>query len=228
MKKQLLAMAVASLAVSISSQVFAQSKFEGAYGQIGVGYESINPSISSIQSVRSSTGVAYPYTTSINSSSGFNGAITAGYNFAITKEYLLGIGVDYSPLQSASNSYTYTNATLGTVNGNSKKQNAYTVFLSPGYAIDQDKLIYAKVGYTGAYVKDTDNSTVPNRSNNYTGYALGFGYKQIISGGFYGFGEANYLSYNEKTSTTNDGTYVTTSKSSSNVFNLLVGVGYKF
>jgi hypothetical protein len=66
---------------------------------------------------------------------------------------------------------------------------------------------------------------------------LGLGYKQIISGGWYGFGEVNYASYGNKTVSTsynstvvNVGSVPTTATStiSANTMNVLLGVGYKF
>ena len=82
------------------------------------------------------------------------------------------------------------------------------------------------MGYTGASF-DTGGDTT-----NYTGYSLGLGYKQIISGGLYGFGEVNYASYGNQTSSQSgvvSGSVLSTSvTSSANVTNLLVGLGYKF
>ena len=59
---------------------------------------------------------------------------------------------------------------------------------------------------------------------NLAGYSLGLGYKQIISGGLYGFAEGNYLSYPNKSITDAVGTY----NVNANSMSFLVGVGYKF
>ena len=109
--------------------------------------------------------------------------------------------------------------------GSYQKKNSYNIFVSPGMTVGSDGLAYAKVGYTGASV-DTGGTT------NYTGYSLGLGYKQFFSGNWYGFGEVNYASYGNQTSTQSAvvaGRTLTTSiTSSANITNLLVGVGYKF
>ncbi len=223
MKKKLLAAAIISLS---ASGVMAQSAFEGAYGQIGIGYESVMPSTNSYQLTSGSTVI--PLSTSTNNANSFTGTVTVGYMFPVQKDFLLGIGAEYSPLQgqSASTSLSSPNITPNTVSGEYKKKNSYNIFLSPATPVGKDGLLYGKVGYTGVQIDSGENT-------NYTGYSLGLGYKQIISGGFYGFGEANYFSYGNKTESTtgtlsNGTAYTISGKSSANVFNLIVGVGYRF
>lgn len=207
----------------------AQSKFEGAYGQIGVGYESVTPSFSNSNFTVSGVGTA-PINTSISSSNGFSGAVTVGYMATITKDFLLGAGIDYSPI--AGQKANYSGSVLGTSlgNGSYNKVNSYNLFLSPATPVGTDGLLYGKVGYTGATIKDTFGSNSTN--TNFTGYSLGLGYKQIITGGLYGFGEFNYMSYGNKTATASEtiaGYTVSSSiTSNANAYNLLVGLGYRF
>ena len=103
--------------------------------------------------------------------------------------------------------------------------------MSPALAVDKDKLVYAKVGYTGASTQTTYAGS-NNPTTNFTGYSLGLGYKQIIQGGLYGFVEGNYFSYGNQTSNlsgTISGTaYTTTATVNANAYNLLAGIGYKF
>ena len=71
-----------------------------------------------------------------------------------------------------------------------------------------------------------------SQTQNLNGYSLGLGYKQFFAGNWYGFGEANYFSYNNVTETTNVkvGSYNLRFSDTvgMNVYNFLVGVGYKF
>jgi opacity protein-like surface antigen len=63
------------------------------------------------------------------------------------------------------------------------------------------------------------------------GYSLGLGYKQIISGGWYGFGEVNYAMFgNASLNKSKFGEiYVSTTGSfKANSMNVLVGLGYRF
>jgi outer membrane immunogenic protein len=190
---------VAAAATVMASSVMAQSAFEGAYGQIGIGYQSTKPAIDGVN---------------FSSSNGFGSSVGLGYTFAVDKTFLLGVGAEYSPI--ASSSATGTGETAFQY----KNQNTYNIFVSPGIAINKDALAYAKVGYTGTSIKVQDGGPTWNLS----GYSLGLGYKQIISGGLYGFAEGNYFSYGNKTITDDVGPY----KVNANSMNLLVGVGYKF
>jgi hypothetical protein len=222
-------LALAGVATFSSMQVHAQSKFDGAYGQVGVGYESVAPSYSNSNFTVVGVGTA-PINTSISNANGFTGVVTVGYMATITKDFLLGIGAEYSPI--AGQKANYSGSVLGTSlgNGSYNKENAYNIFLSPATPIGADGLLYGKVGYTGATIKDTFGSSSTN--TNYTGYSLGLGYKQIIQGGLYGFGEFNYMSYGNQTASatgTVSGYTVNSSiTSNANAYNLIVGLGYKF
>jgi outer membrane immunogenic protein len=222
-------LALVGVATFSSMQVHAQSKFDGAYGQVGVGYESIAPSYSNSNFTVVGVGTA-PINTSISNANGFTGVVTVGYMATITKDFLLGIGAEYSPI--AGQKANYSGSVLGTSlgNGSYNKENSYNIFLSPATPIGADGLLYGKVGYTGATIKDTFGSSSTN--TNYTGYSLGLGYKQIIQGGLYGFGEFNYMSYGNQTASatgTVSGYTVNSSiTSNANAYNLIVGLGYKF
>lgn len=193
---------VAAAATVMAGSVMAQSAFEGAYGQLGVGYQS--------SKAKSDVPITF------DSANGFASVVAAGYNFSITKEFLLGIGAEYSFVPTSEANLTYTDSDTGLpATEKYKNQNTYNIFLSPGYAISKDSLAYAKVGYTGTSYKFATST------ENLSGYSLGLGYKQIINGGLYGFAEGNYFSYGNKTA---EGGV----KINGNSMNLLVGVGYKF
>jgi hypothetical protein len=225
MKKQLL---VAALLTASATGAMAQSKsFEGAFGQIGIGYENVSPSLNNYQFTSGSTNL--PLASSASSTNSFVGTVTIGYMAAIQKDFLLGLGVEYSPLQGESGNATLSNSNLvpSSISSSFKKKDSYNIFLSPATPVGKDGLLYGKVGYTGAQLDSGGDKT------NYTGYSLGLGYKQFISGGFYGFAEGNYFSYGNKSESTTaalqDGTpYTISGKSNANAYNLLIGVGYKF
>lgn len=225
MKAKLL---VVSLCAMGMSGAFAQSSFEGFYGQVGIGYENVNPSTSSSGLTISGVGTL-PLSTSISSQGSFVGVATLGYTAAITKDFLLGIGVDYEPLNSQSGNFSY-GYNGNTLNGTWKKQNSYNIFLSPATPIGKDGLLYGKVGYSGAQIQSTERGF--SYTTNLSGYLLGLGYKQIISGGFYGFGEVNYASYGNVTKTytdTSSGVNASVSNTlGANSMNAVIGIGYKF
>jgi opacity protein-like surface antigen len=211
MKRKLL---VAALLTVVGTGAIAQSAFEGFYGQVGIGYESVTPSFTG------GSVSGYNYSASGNNSNSFAGTVGIGFNVAVTPTFLLGLGAEYSPIAGDKANYTLTVPGVGSGTSQYNKKNSYNIFVSPSIAIDKDKLAYAKVGYTGATV---DYSCSGCSSDNLTGYSLGLGYKQIISGGLYGFGEVNYSKYGN----VNVGGGATGSFSAS-ATNVLAGLGYKF
>jgi outer membrane immunogenic protein len=76
-------------------------------------------------------------------------------------------------------------------------------------------------------------STVPYQTVTLSGYNLGLGYKQIITGSLYWLAEANYASFSNKTATiglTNSiaGASSGTMSFGGSGYNFLAGVGYRF
>lgn len=235
MKKLAGLLAVAGLTSLASMQVNAQSNFEGFYGQIGIGYESIAPSLNygNVNVTNNGSPIAsLPISSSISNSNSFAGTVTAGYNFSVSKDFLLGIGAEYSPIAGSKANFSGSNPTLGTLNGQWNKENSFNIFLSPATPIGKDGLLYGKVGYTGASLKSQYNTGGSSSSANLNGYSLGIGYKQFISAGLYGFGEVNYASYSNHNynDSATSGTYRVTQTTtvSANAMNVMVGVGYKF
>jgi hypothetical protein len=226
MNKKLL---VAALFVASSTGTFAQSAFDGAYAQVGIGYQSSTPS--STNGSQTMGGTTYSRNTSYSSTSDFTGTVTIGYMGTVRNNFLLGIGAEYSPIAGSNTNATTSGGGLVTATSQYKVKNSYNIFLSPAFTVDKDKLVYGKVGYTGTSTQTTFAGS-NNPTTNFTGYSLGLGYKQIIKGGFYGFVEGNYFSYGNQTSNlsgTISGTaYTTTSTVNANAYNLLAGVGYKF
>jgi len=199
----------------------AQSDFEGFYAQAGVGYEKVSPLFSG------GTVLGNNYSASGKNPEGFAGAVGVGYNFTLTPNFLLGIGAEYSPIEGHSD---YT-ASISTFVGELSvtkyylRKDLFNLFVSPSLLIEKDKMVYAKIGYTGATIS-TDGLTIQMN-----GYSLGLGYKQIISGGWYGFGEVNYAMFgNASLNKSKFGEiYVSTTGSfKANSMNVLVGLGYRF
>lgn len=223
MEKLIVLISGALLAISAS----AQSKFEGVYGQAGVGYESVSPKYTASGSIG---GVNLTGNTSISSPNSFNGTITLGFLASVTKDFLLGAGAEYSPIAGQKANYRAGAAGVTVYQGQYNKENSYNIFISPATPVGQDGLLYGKVGFTGATTKDTHEGGSDN--TNYQGYSLGAGYKQIIQGGLYGFGEANYFKYDNQTKNANGVVsgvqWRTSTTTSANAFNIMAGIGYKF
>lgn len=240
MKKLLVAAAVASLAGTAN----AQSAFEGFYGQISTGYE--NNSVGNTNLAVSQSAIRGFRARSFIDQNGGNATnetmpliVGLGYTFAINSQFTLGIGADYSTLSSKTNTIQYTTPTIANRENriNYELSNRYSIYLSPGYVIDKDKLAYLKAGYANQKIQQFDGTSGNfEGSTNMNGYLLGLGYKQLIRAGFYVFGEANYYSFsntniNFSGSTTAPrlgGAFNQVSNPNTTTYNLLVGVGYKF
>lgn len=232
MKSTKLLLALAATAVVGSAS--AQSAFQGFYGQIATGYE--NNTIQNTPVVVVNQGQTYTSSGSGTASAGGTPLIVGlGYTFSLAPQFTLGLGADYSTLSQTTGSATGYFSPTDSAVLKYKISNRYNVFLAPGYAIDKDKLAYFKVGYSNQKVEaqnaDGGGGTLGSATTG--GYVLGLGYKQIISGGFYGFAEANYYSYAKptisKSYTEDNGTNsVASVNPGNNAYNVLVGVGYKF
>ena len=235
MKNIKLAILTSTLIGLSCSSAFAQSKtnaWEGAYGQIGIGYEIYSPS--------SATGTAtipmlgtFPNTSSGQNADGLTGKFSLGYNFGINSSYVLGIEASMYPghSQSAATSSTTTLPPMfggpQTVNGTYRAANVWVVSFIPGFAIDKDRLAYLKLGYSGGTI-ESSSAIFSQQNISVGGFATGLGYKQMFGDSFYGFGEVNYAAFSPKSVSiaTDAGTINSTTKGTGTDF--IVGVGYRF
>lgn len=247
----------------------AQSSFAGFYGQASTGYESnqlggLSGTAKTNLNVNTDLNISGPSQT-------FGGAplvLGAGYHLQASDKWLIGLGADYSALTQASSNIALNNTNYPgntsipsgqtvTSNGASMQlSNRFNLFVTPAYAIDKDKLVYIKAGYsqvTAQYNRTTSLTRTANgvstttaasggsQSSNQGGYLIGLGYKQIITSGLYGFVEGNYMgysspsySYTSYSSTAVSfkspaGTRtVTANFASLNSFQALIGLGYAF
>lgn len=208
------------------------SQFQGAFGQLGIGYESVSPTHNS--STLAINNVSIPVTSASSSTSNITGTISLGWYQQISERFLLGLGVDYSPFAGSSGNMSVS--TTGALPGqnnitndyNYQKKDSYNIFLSPAVLVGTDGMAYAKIGYTGAKVNYYNSLTY-----NLQGYSLGLGYKHMFAKGWYGFVEGNYANYGSQTKTATNpvaqGRTLTSSGTNGMTsYNLLVGVGYKF
>ena len=219
-----------------SSNTQAQSDFVGFYGQLGTGYgketaKSSSPSITTIK-YGSATGDA-----TSNTSWGYAPVVIGvGYTFQVLPNWTVGLGGDYA-LNTPDSPNTTTDfhgkLATGQVSYKYTAGDRYNLYLTPGYSIDKDKLAYLKLGYSSEVIQ-IQGVNIAGATNNsrINGYILGLGYKQIISGGFYGFGEANYMGYQSSTLSTPppnpaSGAHFNIIQNVS-AYNILVGLGYKF
>ena len=236
--KPLVVIAAVSLTAA-SNPVKAQSAFTGFYGQVSTGYE--HNTIESMRLVGTDNG-GTPNTSISNSLSSNNMPLVLGlgYTFKLHDRFMLGVGIDYSALSQATNAAGFSYPSTGNPTAfdyHVTVSNRFNVFLSSGYAIDDTKLAYLKLGYSTQQLQYTQNNccSAPSNKASVNGYLVGLGYKQMIAAGpydgLYGFVEANYQAYSKAdlSSTYTDGPGGTvTANPASHAYNLLVGIGYTF
>lgn len=252
MKKKLF---IAVATTLFTGTAIAQSAFEGFYGQIATGYESNSFGAGNGAIVAPTSNENYPLNSPSQQFGGTPLVLGLGYNYYVAPKWLIGIGVDYSALSQKSSAFT-TNIDTSSIGipitatfpGSSiQVSNRFNIFITPGYEIDTDKLIYLKAGYSSVSAKlngptnyavsypginQSINTNMGSSTTKVGGYVVGLGYKQIITGGIYGFAEVNYMSYSKPSFsyTGNINTLPTTStlSASLNSYQALIGVGYKF
>ena len=222
------ALAVAGI-TSATAQSAKTNPWEGAYGQLAIGYGVFTPSLGNgVVAAIGGTSTA----TNVNSVKTGLGNVVGGYNFSIDQNYLIGVGASYYPGASST-----ANGTLNVISGvavpptvaSYNIHNLYNVFLSPGYALDKDRLAYAKLGYTGSTI-GISSPTIPYSTINLTGATVGLGYKQMISPTLYAIGEVNYASYSTTTAsvTTTSGAVISSVPAKGTGTDFLIGIGYRF
>ena len=224
-------------ATNANAQSAKANAWEGAYGQVAVGYGVFTPNIgggsaSNIPLLRGGpTGTVSPSADNVNTGTANLGV---GYNFGINKDFILGIGAAYYPGASSSAPGSFKTYPVNgggassTANVQYNVKNLYSITLNPGYVIDKDRLVYAKVGYTGATI-GLNGPTLAYSTVSLGGYTLGLGYKQMITQSLYLMGEFNYASYSTKNPVlTNTSGVNLTAPVSGTGTDFLIGLGYRF
>ena len=222
------------VAYCISASAFAQSQFVGAYGQISTGYE--NNTVSSATLTGTNYGGTPNTSNSVSTSTSSAPLVLGlGYVFPVQDKFTLGLGVDYYALtqETSPAAFYYRGISTATYNYKFTISNRFNIFITPGYSLDQDKLVYTKLGYSSQNVQysQTNCCSSPSNKAQVSGYVLGLGYKQFITAGLYGFAEANYYSYaspNLSSTYTDAGGGTVSSNPNVSAYNFLLGLGYRF
>jgi outer membrane immunogenic protein len=229
MRKLLLLVPLLSWAGASAS---AQSAFKGFYATAALGMDTFSPAAddATLKVRNGPFAGTYPQTTTYPRAFDLSGTLSVGSLSAITSKFLLGIGVEYEAIGAGTDSVKSVGAKGNVSYSTYRQKSHYNIFLSPAYALREDKLVYGKIGYSNS-TSDADFDGAESPEHIAEGAILGAGYRQIVSGGLFFFGEANYFHYlptnYSVTTLTRDGVlYTSDSKISSKGFSTLVGIGY--
>ena len=227
----------ASVDSSVLQNIKLSDNFKGFALEVSGGYQNTD---SNGDSSPKSDGVSQTAITT----SGFDDsdsiyAIGGSYNFSIDEKYLLGIGFDYNLNDIDVGTSKLTNHNPGgiTTDWNEYElKDLFSVYIKPQLVIDEDKLIYAKLGYVSAdlSINKANSEYVSSSNESMHGYTVGAGYKQAFSQSFFGFFEVNYTQFAEESALANYanscGCYDYTYSSDVDIdfYAAKVGIGYQF
>lgn len=174
MKKLILAAAVAT--TLLAPQAFAQSKnFEGFSAGLTANFNSMKTDFTSQSPSDTST----------------TAGIKAAYGWALSNNFILGLGV----------SYDLGNVKAGSVpawNVSAVGKDLTVVSIEPGFKVSNDTLVYAKLGY--ATVKGQLEGA-SSASENYSGTSVGIGARTMLNKNWSADLEAQQLTFTGKYST---------------------------
>ena len=227
----------ASVDSSVLQNIKLSDNFKGFALEVSGGYQNTD---SNGDSSPKSDGVTIPRMTT----SGFDDsdsiyAIGGSYNFSIDEKYLLGIGFDYNLNDIDVGTSKLTNHNPGgiTTDWNEYElKDLFSVYIKPQLVIDEDKLIYAKLGYVSAdlSISKGNSEYVSSSNESMHGYTVGAGYKQVFSQSLFGFFEVNYTQFAEGSALANYANscgcydYNLSSDVDIDFYAAKVGIGYQF
>ena len=227
----------ASVDSSVLQNIKLSDNFKGFALEVSGGYQNTD---SNGDSSPKSDGVSQTAITT----SGFDDsdsiyAIGGSYNFSIDEKYLLGIGFDYNLNDIDVGTSKLTNHNPGGITADWNEyelKDLFSVYIKPQLVIDEDKLIYAKLGYVSAdlSINKANSEYVSSSNESMHGYTVGAGYKQAFSQSFFGFFEVNYTQFAEESALANYANscgcydYNLSSDVDIDFYAAKVGIGYQF
>jgi outer membrane immunogenic protein len=194
---------VASLMTVAATGAFAQAKnFEGFTAGVNVS------SVGGTSTLKGAEGSA-----DLGQQSVVPG-VELGYNFAASKEIVLGLTATYDFADSKLGQSSDADG-----NFNVKGQNRMSINFKPGYVISPSTMVYATVGYNSMTGKLTD-SVLGSTTKTYTGVGYGLGVAVMATKNVFVKAEVQQVNFGSQSS---DGTSV-----QPNLTVGTIGVGYKF
>ena len=202
MKKLLIASAI--VATFVTPQAFAQAKnFEGFSVGVNVNSTASDTDISNSGGFVKATG-----------QTSSNGSLQAQYNLALGSSFVLGFG----------GTYEFGDIELGSSGAlfSGKRKSASSVYVAPGFALDDGWLIYGKIASITAKFETTGAAIFTGKADaNGIGYGLGI--QKLLNKNVYLQAEYMQNKYNDQTIVTS---LTTQAKAEARTFSF--GVGYKF
>tara|TARA_B100001093_G_scaffold504131_1_gene559496 strand:- start:516 stop:1217 length:702 start_codon:yes stop_codon:yes gene_type:complete len=128
--------------------------------------------------------------------------IGGSYNFATSDKFLLGLGFDYIVNDIKIGRSTIIATIPGGVLANwneHKLKDVQSIYIKPQLVINENQLIYGKLGYVNADLSIVKGGAeyVSSSDKTINGYIIGAGYKMILNQSVFGFAEVNYTDFDK-------------------------------
>jgi opacity protein-like surface antigen len=174
MKKFLIATAVAASVVA--PQAFAQTKnFEGFSAGANVNF------------AKTRTEANFGGRTFQTDDTKTNGSLQGSYGFALNPKFILGVGATAG----------IGDLDAGSFNGVSvKSKDMYSLYLEPGYLVNDTTLLYGKVAYQS--MKGELSGAGVRASDTFDGYGFGVGVRKMINKNVYLQAEISEINYSSQ------------------------------
>ena len=203
------------------------SRFQGFYFNLDLGAQS--HSVTSTYTT-SGTGAATNSTTLTgNDSNGMSIVMDGGFMTMVVDRFLVGAGFAYETQATDPASYSGSIASNAVAADKYNETGNFAIYISPGYAYDDETLFYGKGGFAQANYL---TSTLRNTTKTVSGFMVGVGAKHFLTNKVYGLIEGNYFNYKAVSATNTNavGTTINTSTGDDNfsAYNFLFGVGFRF
>jgi hypothetical protein len=157
--------------------------------------------------------------------------IDVAYTFAAGSNGFVGVGATYIPAEAdfaTGNTNASTGNTASNVRG--KIKDPYSIYIQPGYAINNSSAVYGKISYLQADFNVTSNNTITQQPGDLNGWGYAIGLKTFLTQNTFIQAEASYAEYDSLTAkyTSSESSTINTVSAKPKVAAGTISIGYKF
>ena len=157
--------------------------------------------------------------------------IDLAYTFATGSNGFVAIGGTYIPAEAdfaTGNTNASTSNTASNVRG--KIKDPYSIYIQPGYAINNSAAVYGKLSYLSADFNVTSNNTITQRPGDLNGWGGAIGLKTFLTSNAFIQAEASYSEYDTLTAkyTSSESSTTNTVSAKPKIAAGTISIGYKF
>ena len=157
--------------------------------------------------------------------------IDLAYTFATGSKGFVAIGGTYIPAEAdfaTGNTNAATSNTASSVRG--KIKDPYSIYIQPGYAVNNSAAVYGKLSYLSADFNVTSNNTITQKPGDLNGWGYAIGLKTFLTPNAFIQAEASYSEYDTLTAkyTSSESSTTNTVSAKPKIAAGTISIGYKF